>query len=140
VTTDEARASDLGVTLAWCTEDVPARVETTYEESQDELNGALDDPDAGLPTLEDPDWDVAHAILAASDEFHDLRERIAGIQLAVVLRDMDEAELVPWPDAEAVETVVLRTPAEPFRELESRVTAYVETVVALAAEVEAALS
>ena len=130
-------ADGLGVGLAWCTDDVPAGVTTAYDALVDDPS---DDPGFGLPGLDDADWDAAQAILATSDEFLELRGRMDGIELVVVLRDLDEAEIVPWPEPDAVETIVLRSPAAPFRELDSRVAAYVETVVALATEVDAALS
>ena len=130
-------ADDPDVVLAWCTDDVPPGVTTDYDPHVDDL---LDDPSSGLPRLEDPDWDTARAILAASDEFREVCEGLDGIGLVVVLRDIDEDELVPWPHEDAVETVVLRSAAAPFRDLESRVPAYVETVVALATEVGDALS
>jgi hypothetical protein len=103
--------AELALRLAWCAADPPDGVDTTWDHVTDDPS---DDPASGFPACKDPDWDAALTL--------------------------DSAELVPWPTDGPVETVVLRTPADPFRDLDSRVEAWVETVMALAAEVDAALS
>jgi len=132
-TSDE---DQLALVLAWCA-DAPPAVDSAWDPHTDDTS---DDPATGLPACTDADWDAALTLLRASAEFVGVRNAIGGVALAVVVRDIEEAELVPWPDDGPLETVVLRTPADPFRRLDSRVEAYVETVVALAEEVDAALT
>jgi len=134
MSSDEA---ELALGFAWCAADPPDGVDTAWDPHTDDTS---DDPAYGFPDCTDPDWDAALAVLRASEDFVRVRNAIGGVALAVVARDIDDAELVPWPADGPVETVVLRTPADPFRELDSRVEAWAETVMALAAEVEAALS
>jgi hypothetical protein len=128
--------AELALVLAWCA-DAPRGVESAWDPHTDD---PTDDPADGFPACSDPDWDAALAALRASEDFVAVRNAIGSVALAVVVRDLDSAELVPWPADGPLEMVVLRTPADPFRELDSRVDAYVETVSALADEVTAAVS
>ena len=101
---------ELALGLAWCAADAPGGVDTAWDPHTDDTS---DDPAHGFPTCTDPDWDAALTVLRASEDFVRVRNAIGGVALAVVARDIDDAELVPWPDDGPVETVVLRTPGRP---------------------------
>ncbi|WP_284533470.1 hypothetical protein [Nocardioides sp. T2.26MG-1] len=132
---DESALS-LGVWLQWKAPQAPPGVVTAWDaaaeaELDDPETGVGDDPAYGRVVTTDPAWDEALETLAADPEFHRRRELVGGIGLHVVVREVDEWTLMPWPSDELVDDVVLTVPAAQVLAAESRAELYLEAVVAL---------
>lgn len=131
----ERLGDELGLTFQWCSAEVPPDVDTSY----DPANDRGDDPEHGQVWTDDDEWTRTLALLDGDAEFHRRRAAIAGIGLHVVVRDIDEATLTPWPSDEDVRDVVLTVPAEAVLAAPRREDAYVEAVVTLVSSVVEAL-
>lgn len=122
----------LGLWLQWKSHHRPEGVTTAWDA---EVEGTLEEPDDpahGRVPASDPAWDDALAALAADPEFHRRRSVLGGIGLHLVVRDVDEASLQPWPSETEVQHVVLTLPAFQARlDHEARTADYLEAVVAL---------
>lgn len=131
----EQLGDELGLTFQWCSSEVPPDVDTSY----DPENDRGDDPEHGQVWTDDDEWTRTLALLDGDAEFHRRRAVIAGIGLHVVVRDIDEATLTPWPSDEDVQDVVLTVPVEAVLAAPRREDAYVEAVVTLVSSVVEAL-
>jgi hypothetical protein len=111
-------------------------VETVWDPDHDEHG---DDPAFGLVPTADEAWEAALGVLMTDDEFQRRRAALEPIALHVVVRDVEELELSAWPDADAVESVVLAVPVSLVLAEESRVEAYLDAVVTIMTAVQEAL-
>ncbi|HEY0950365.1 hypothetical protein [Nocardioides sp.] len=128
----EALEDGLGLWLQWKSGRLPAGVTTAWDPEVEAALDAPDDPAFGRVPTTDPAWDDALATLAADPEFHRRRALIGDIGLHLLVRDVDGAELRPWPSETEVENVVLTVPAADARtEHDERVADYLEVVVFL---------
>jgi hypothetical protein len=118
----------LGVWLQWKAPQVPPGVSTAWDA---EMAEESDDPAYSRVVTTDAAWDEALETLAADPEFHRRRELIGEIGLHVVVREVDEWTLTPWPSDELVDDVVLTVPAAQALDADPRSAFYVEAVVAL---------
>jgi hypothetical protein len=124
------------LTLQWKSREVPVGVETLWDPDHDEHG---DDPAFGLVPTADEAWEAALGVLMTDEEFQRRRAALEPIALHVVVRDVEELELSAWPDADAVESVVLAVPVSLVLAEESRVEAYLDAVVTIMTAVQEAL-
>ncbi len=127
---------ELGVWLQWKAPQVPSGAATSWEAAaeaalDDPETGVGDDPASGRVLTTDPAWDEALGTLAADPEFHRRRELLGEIGLHVVVREVDEWTLTPWPSDELVDDVVLTIPAAQVLAADPRSELYLEAVVSL---------
>jgi len=126
----EDLADGLGLWLQWKSARLPDGVTTAWDPEPEDALDEADDPAYGRVPTTDPAWEDALATLAADAEFHRRRALIGGIGLHLLVRDVDEAELRPWPSESHVDDVVLTLPAADARVgHDERVAYYVEAVV-----------
>ncbi|MCW2765719.1 MAG: hypothetical protein JWO11_1678 [Nocardioides sp.] len=130
---EEELGGRVGLHLEWKTTSVPDGVTSNYDPETDWFG---DDPRFGHTIVHDPDWVTALGRLDEDAEFHRRRATIGNVGLHVVVREVSETELVPWPSADAVENVVLLLPASLVSAAESRVDAYLEALVTLVASLQ----
>ncbi|GAW50519.1 MULTISPECIES: hypothetical protein [unclassified Nocardioides] len=128
----EAEPDDvLGVWLQWKSAHVPADVTTAWTQGGDLPPEMEDDPSYGRVPTADPAWGEALAVLAGDGEFQRRRDLIGDRGLHVVVGDVDEWLLTPWPSEDDVEHVVLTVPAAAAVAAESRTEFYLDAVVTL---------
>lgn len=122
----------LGLWMQWKSHRLPDGVATSWDPEIEDVVDDPDDPAFGRVPATDPAWDDALAALAADPEFHRRRTLLGAIGLHLVVRDVDEASLQPWPSETDVQHVVLTLPAVQARtDREARAADYLEAVVAL---------
>lgn len=133
---EQAAPGEAPVTLQWKSREVPVGVETVWD-PDDDAHG--DDPAYGLVPTSDGAWEAALGVLTTDAEFVRRRAELGGLDLHLVVRDVDELELSAWPDPDDAESVVLVVPAAMVLAEESRVEAYLDAVVTLVTAVQDAI-